>query len=90
VPSGRPVGPHRIEVDTSSGENGRISRKVSFHVAHSFISEETQFRAKSCGREPDSNAIFLTQCLDAKSDLAKTELAKTELAKTELAKFEMA
>src|SRR5258708_15905659 len=75
VSGGKPVGLHRIEAGTSSGEIGWISRKVSFHVAHSFRSEEAQFWVKTCGREPDSNAIFLTQCLDAKSDLAKFELA---------------
>jgi len=34
----------RIEAGTASGrEIGWISRKVSFHVAHSFRSEEAQF-----------------------------------------------
>src|SRR5258708_8619523 len=58
VSGGRPVGLHRIEVGTSSGEIAEITRKVSFHVAHSFRSEEAQFWAKTCAREPDSNAIF--------------------------------
>jgi hypothetical protein len=67
--------PTRIEAGISSGETREIARKVSFHVAHSFRPEETQLWAKTCGREPDCDAIFLTQCLDAKSDLAKIEMA---------------
>jgi hypothetical protein len=77
---GRPVGLHRIEAGSSSGEIGWIARKVSFHVAHSFRSEEAQFWAKTCGQDPDSDAIFLTQCLDAEFDLVKSGLAKFEMA----------